>query len=136
MDEFLLLDQATCRCNVLRNSVKSETKFLLLNSSHLDFLHLNLIRSLAQQVYDIKIDKINKPDLPLASGEYSVHTALMIIVASAFFSLAIGALSGSPSLLITLVVSMVLGIAYSTDVKFLRWKKNAFGAACCVMIIR
>lgn len=97
---------------------------------------LTLYRSLVLQVYDIEIDKINKPDLPLASGEYSVHTALMIIVGSGFLSLGIGIMSGSLALLCTLGVSMALGIAYSTDVKFLRWKKNAFGAACCVMMIR
>ncbi|XP_062093920.1 homogentisate phytyltransferase 1, chloroplastic-like [Humulus lupulus] len=31
------------------------------------------------QLYDIDIDKVNKPYLPLASGEYSIQTGVMIV---------------------------------------------------------
>ncbi|GMH35210.1 hypothetical protein BSKO_03078 [Bryopsis sp. KO-2023] len=88
------------------------------------------------QVYDVEIDKINKPYLPLASGEFSMRTGLVIIGVTLVLSLGVGVLSGSPPLMATLVVSMLLGIAYSTDLPLLRWKKNAFVAACCVMAIR
>jgi homogentisate phytyltransferase/homogentisate geranylgeranyltransferase len=32
------------------------------------------------QIYDIEIDKVNKPYLPLASGEYSLATGISIVV--------------------------------------------------------
>ncbi|RWW04037.1 hypothetical protein GW17_00032757 [Ensete ventricosum] len=35
------------------------------------------------QVYDIEIDKVNKPNLPLASGEYSLRTGVAVILTSA-----------------------------------------------------
>ena len=50
------------------------------------------------QLYDIEIDKVNKPYLPLASGEFSVFTGQVIVVASALISLAIGKFPFFPSL--------------------------------------
>lgn len=91
---------------------------------------------LVSQVYDIEIDKVNKPYLPLASGEFSLRTGLAIVGVSGILSLMVGSLARSPPLMATLVLSMVLGIGYSMDFPFLRWKKNAFFAACCVMMIR
>ena len=88
------------------------------------------------QVFDIQIDKINKPDLPLASGEFTLSTAYRIIGFSLMGSLGIGYLSGSPPLMATLLISMLLGTAYSVDIPFLRWKRNAFVAASCILTIR
>lgn len=31
------------------------------------------------QLYDIDIDKVNKPNLPLASGEFSVATGIILV---------------------------------------------------------
>ena len=42
------------------------------------------------QVYDIEIDRVNKPYLPLASGEFTKATGKGIVIASALVSLAIG----------------------------------------------
>ena len=36
----------------------------------------------------------------------------------------------------TLAGSLVLGIAYSTDVPFLRWKQNPVAAAGCILAVR
>ena len=88
------------------------------------------------QVFDVAIDKINKPYLPLASGEFSMSTALMVIGVSAVASLMIGVWSGSVPLLVTLVMSMAVGTAYSVDLSFLRWKGNAFAAAASILVIR
>jgi homogentisate phytyltransferase/homogentisate geranylgeranyltransferase len=88
------------------------------------------------QVYDKKLDRVNKPYLPLASGAFSSDTALSIIAACTTLSLALGALSGSSALLFSLVVSLLLGIVYSVDYPGLRWKRSPVLAASCVLFVR
>eukprot|EP00210_Caulerpa_lentillifera_P007151 g6841.t1 len=88
------------------------------------------------QIYDVNIDRINKPYLPLAAGDFTMSTANAICGVSLILSLVIGWMSKSPPLMATLVLSMVLGIAYSADFKFLRWKRNAFVAATCILVVR
>ncbi|GAQ77794.1 homogenitisate phytyltransferase [Klebsormidium nitens] len=88
------------------------------------------------QVYDIEIDKINKPTLPLASGEFSVAQGVGLVAASAIASLLIGLAVGSQPLLWTLSLSLLLGFAYSTDLPFLRWKKYPILAAGCIFAVR
>lgn len=46
------------------------------------------------------------------------------------------AASGSAPLLATLGGSLLLGIAYSTDVPFLRWKRFPVLAAACILAVR
>ncbi|CAI0415279.1 unnamed protein product [Linum tenue] len=58
------------------------------------------------QLFDVEIDKVNKPTLPLASGEFSMATGVTIVAAS----------------LITLPL--------------MRWKRHAFLAASCILIVR
>lgn len=43
------------------------------------------------QLYDIEIDRVNKPYLPLAAGDFSVPTGWALVVATGAASLAIGA---------------------------------------------
>lgn len=88
------------------------------------------------QVYDVEIDRINKPYLPLASGEMSMPGAVRIVVGTAAASLAIGAIWLSPPLLATLGGSLLLGLAYSTDLPWLRWKRSPAVAAACIMAVR
>ena len=47
------------------------------------------------QLCDVAIDKVNKPLLPVASGEFSVGFASAIVVLSGGLSLLLGALSGA-----------------------------------------
>ena len=61
---------------------------------------------------------------------------LFQVLASGIMALGLGFLAGSPPLMATLVGSLVLGIAYSTDVPFLRWKQNPVAAACCILAVR
>ncbi|KAH0670703.1 hypothetical protein KY290_026102 [Solanum tuberosum] len=42
----------------------------------------------------------------------------------------------SPPLLAALIVSFLLGSAYSIELPFLRWKRNASLAAICIMVVR
>jgi homogentisate phytyltransferase/homogentisate geranylgeranyltransferase len=88
------------------------------------------------QLYDIEIDKINKPYLPLASGQMTVSTAVAIVLITGAVSLGIGVVSGSGPLLVTLVGSLLLGIAYSVDIPLLRWKQYPVVAAACILAVR
>ncbi|XP_024402099.1 probable homogentisate phytyltransferase 1, chloroplastic [Physcomitrium patens] len=88
------------------------------------------------QLYDIDIDKVNKPNLPLASGEFSVATGIILVTFFAAVSVGMGFYVESPPLLWALLVSLVLGTAYSADLPFLRWKRSAVAAAACILAVR
>jgi len=88
------------------------------------------------QIYDIEIDRTNKPYLPIASGELSVGNAWRIVGGTAVASLALGAAASSLPLMCTLVGSLVLGIAYSVDAPMLRWKRYPTLAAMCILSVR
>jgi len=90
----------------------------------------------ATQIYDIEIDRINKPYLPLAAGDFTPSTGAAIVSVCGAISLAIGAASGSLPLLCTLAGSLLLGLAYSADLPFLRWKKYPVLAAACILAVR
>lgn len=64
------------------------------------------------------------------------HLCAVQVAATGVLALALGVLSGSGPLLATLVGSLVLGIAYSTDVPFLRWKQHPLLAAGCILAVR
>ncbi|KAF8687174.1 hypothetical protein HU200_006410 [Digitaria exilis] len=88
------------------------------------------------QLFDIEIDKVNKPNLPLASGEFSVATGVLLVVAFLAMSISIGVRSKSAPLMCALLVSFLLGSAYSIDVPLLRWKRHPFLAAFCILVVR
>ncbi|KAI3803140.1 hypothetical protein L1987_31289 [Smallanthus sonchifolius] len=88
------------------------------------------------QLYDIDIDKVNKPYLPLASGEYSVKTGIIIVSLSAFMSFGLGWIVGSVPLFWALFIGFLLGTAYSVNIPMLRWKRFAFVAAMCILVVR
>ncbi|XP_024515186.1 probable homogentisate phytyltransferase 1, chloroplastic isoform X2 [Selaginella moellendorffii] len=80
--------------------------------------------------------QVNKPYLPLASGDYSLATGVALVIASALSSLGVGFLVKSRPLLWALSVSFVLGTAYSIQLPFLRWKRSAVAAASCILSVR
>ncbi|KAF6261620.1 UbiA prenyltransferase family [Scenedesmus sp. NREL 46B-D3] len=88
------------------------------------------------QVYDVEIDKVNKPYLPLASGDLSMQQGVGIVAGTAALSLLLGVLSGSPPLLATLLLSLVLGVLYSMELPFMRWKRSPWLAALCILAVR
>ncbi|KAJ4707811.1 Homogentisate phytyltransferase [Melia azedarach] len=88
------------------------------------------------QLYDVEIDKVNKPDLPLASGDFSIRTGTAIVSTSLLMSLLMGIISRSPPLFMALFISFLLGTVYSVELPFLRWKKHPFLAASCILIVR
>uniref|UniRef100_A0A5B7B6Y1 Homogentisate phytyltransferase n=1 Tax=Davidia involucrata TaxID=16924 RepID=A0A5B7B6Y1_DAVIN len=67
------------------------------------------------QLSDIEIDKVNKPYLPLASGEFSVTTGVTIVSSFAIMSFWLGWIVGSWPLFWALFVSFILGTAYSIN---------------------
>ena len=85
------------------------------------------------QLYDIEIDRINKPDLPLASGEFTVKQGKLIVALAGICALLIAALSGI-WLFITVAVSLVIGTIYSTPP--VRLKQFPFWAAFCILTVR
>ncbi|XP_078163015.1 homogentisate phytyltransferase 1 [Carex rostrata] len=88
------------------------------------------------QVFDIEIDKVNKPNLPMASGEYSLSTGVAIVSTFAILSFGVGWFVGSWPLFWALFISFILGTAYSIDMPFLRWKRSAVVAALCILAVR
>ncbi|KAL5710501.1 hypothetical protein ACHQM5_021055 [Ranunculus cassubicifolius] len=85
------------------------------------------------QIVDIGIDKINKPTLPLASGEFSLAEGTAITALSAMAALLMGAMFNSPPLLLGVLSIFFIATAYSVDVPLLRWKSNA--VLTCLSII-
>ncbi|MCU0541344.1 MAG: homogentisate phytyltransferase [Oscillatoriaceae cyanobacterium Prado104] len=85
------------------------------------------------QLEDVEIDKINKPYLPLASGEFSRKTGEIIVVASAIIALLTAVWQG-PFLLATVGISVAIGTAYSLPP--IRLKRFPFWAALCIFTVR
>ncbi|MFQ5582853.1 MAG: homogentisate phytyltransferase, partial [Calditrichia bacterium] len=85
------------------------------------------------QLQDVEIDRINKPFLPLASGEYSLRTGWLIVVISGIAALGISASQGS-FLFLVIAVSLFIGTAYSLPP--LRLKRFPFWAAISILVVR
>ncbi|XP_076892639.1 homogentisate phytyltransferase 1, chloroplastic-like [Bidens hawaiensis] len=81
------------------------------------------------QICDIEIDKINKPYLPLASGELTMKTAIIVTTLSTIMSLSIVYISDSKPLFCGLFAWFLVGTAYSANVlPLLRWKRFPYTA--------
>jgi homogentisate phytyltransferase / homogentisate geranylgeranyltransferase len=85
------------------------------------------------QLYDIEIDRINKPQLPLANGAFSVQQGQWIVSITGILGIAVAAIC-SPWLLATVVVSIILGTAYSAPP--IRLKRFPLLAAFCILAVR
>lgn len=88
------------------------------------------------QIFDVEIDKINKPYLPLACGEWSLQTGIRVAVSTGLLAVLLSLYIGSKPLLATVIGSLLLGIAYSVDLPFLRWKKYPILAMGCILSVR
>lgn len=85
------------------------------------------------QVIDVELDKINKPELPIASGELSKSTAKKIVIISGIIAVGAAALLHWV-LLLLIVVILLLGIAYS--VPPVQLKQHHLPAALAITIVR
>ncbi|KAH9685640.1 putative homogentisate phytyltransferase 1 [Citrus sinensis] len=98
-------------------------------------IFMNISLCSLNQICDVEIDKINKPYLPLASGELSMGTGIAICAGSALLSLALAFLSGSPAVLCAVIAWGLTGAAYSVPLPFLRWKSHTFMAPFTLVIL-
>lgn len=85
------------------------------------------------QLEDIEIDKVNKPHLPLASGEFSRRQGLIIVIFTGITALILAWLNG-PYLLGMVAISLAIGTAYSLPP--IRLKQFPFWAALCIFSVR
>ena len=85
------------------------------------------------QLEDVEIDRINKPHLPLVSGEFSVAAAQLIIAITGSLALLSAWLLG-PFLLGMVGISLAIGTAYSLPP--IRLKRFPFWAALCIFSVR
>lgn len=100
-----------------------------------------LVPSLAANIYivglnqctDIDIDRINKPQLPLASGEFSPRQGGGIVAGMGLLALGVAAVQGQ-RLFWTVALSMLMGTVYS--IPPLRLKRFPFWAALCIFGVR
>lgn len=85
------------------------------------------------QLTDVGIDRINKPYLPLASGDYSMATGRTIVGVCLALAM-VSCWLYPPYLTWTVVASMVLGTLYSAPP--VRLKRYHFWAAFCIIVVR
>lgn len=85
------------------------------------------------QLEDVEIDRINKPHLPLASGEFSRHQGIRIVGLLGTLALAIAASQGI-YLLAMVSISLLIGTAYSLPP--IRLKRFPFWASVCIFTVR
>ena len=85
------------------------------------------------QLQDVSIDQINKPSLPVASGEFSYRQGQWIVGTTGVLALIIAWFS-NPWLLFTIGVSLIIGTAYSLPP--IRLKRFPFFAALCIFTVR
>jgi homogentisate phytyltransferase / homogentisate geranylgeranyltransferase len=85
------------------------------------------------QLEDVDIDRINKPNLPLASGEFSRKEGLLIVWITGALALILSALQGT-ALWATVILSVAIGTVYSLPP--FRLKRFPFWAALCIFGVR
>lgn len=85
------------------------------------------------QLEDVDIDRINKPHLPLASGEFSQGDGRWIVGGMAGVALALAA-AGGPWLGFTLMASLIIGTLYSLPP--VRLKRFPLWASFCILAVR
>lgn len=85
------------------------------------------------QLEDVAIDQINKPHLPLASGEFSHRQGQWIVGVTGILALVLAAWQG-PFLLAMVLTSLGLGTAYSLPP--IRLKRFPFWASFCIFTVR
>ncbi|KAJ0523164.1 putative homogentisate phytyltransferase [Helianthus annuus] len=88
------------------------------------------------QLSDVEIDKVNKPYLPLASGELPVRTGILLTSLYAFLGFGLGWSVKSWPLKLGLFLWYAFGTAYSAHIPLLRWKKVPVLAATCLWSVQ
>jgi homogentisate phytyltransferase/homogentisate geranylgeranyltransferase len=112
------------------------TYFLVLISA----LFCNLYITGINQIYDVEIDRINKPNLPIASGKWTMNWAKKVVYSSLILCFLTSSIliflwgySGAKYTLILAVISL-LGTTYS--VPPIRFKRYHIWAAMAIALVR
>jgi homogentisate phytyltransferase/homogentisate geranylgeranyltransferase len=112
------------------------TYFLVLISA----LFCNLYITGINQIYDVEIDRINKPNLPIASGKWTLNWAKKVVYSSLILCFLTSSIliflwgySGVKYTLILAVISL-LGTTYS--VPPIRFKRYHIWAAMAIALVR
>ncbi len=85
------------------------------------------------QLIDVEIDKINKPNLPLASGDLSQKQGELIVIISGLLAVILSSIFGI-WLFATVMISLIIGTAYSLPP--VRLKRFPFLASLCIFTVR
>ena len=85
------------------------------------------------QLEDVEIDRINKPHLPLASGEFSRREGEWIVAITGVLAIALALWQGV-YLFVMVATSLLIGTAYSLPP--LRLKRFPFWASLCIFTVR
>ncbi len=85
------------------------------------------------QITDVEVDRINKPWLPIASGELTRKSALVIVVVCALLALGISAWRALYTMSVIGTI-MLIGTAYSLPP--LKFKRHHLGAAMAITVVR
>jgi homogentisate phytyltransferase / homogentisate geranylgeranyltransferase len=85
------------------------------------------------QLEDVDIDRVNKPHLPLASGEFTRTTGRNIVIFTGLIALTLSAILGK-FLMLTVWLSLLIGTAYSLPP--IRLKRFPLWASLCIFSVR
>ncbi len=107
--------------------------FIILVTTLVSALGCNVCITGLNQIIDVELDKINKPELPIASGELNKATAKKIVVIAGIIAIVAAALLHWVLLLLIAII-LVLGIAYS--VPPIQLKQHHLPAALAITIVR
>lgn len=108
-------------------------QYIILLTTLISALGCNVCITGLNQIIDVELDKINKPELPIASGELSMPTAKKIVIVSGIIAVGTASLLHWVLLLLIIVI-LLLGITYS--VPPIQLKKHHLPAAFAITIVR
>ncbi|XP_024033725.1 coumarin 8-geranyltransferase 1b, chloroplastic [Citrus clementina] len=111
------------------------TYFIEVLKSMVPAIMMNNFVNAINQLSDVEIDKVNKPHLPLASGDFSIAEGIAIAIGSPMMGVAMGMMLRSPPLVICFIIWWIVGAAYSLDLPLLRWKGSPIMAAVTIIIL-
>jgi homogentisate phytyltransferase / homogentisate geranylgeranyltransferase len=112
----------------------SVTNFSAIIFAMLPALLMNLYITGLNQITDVDIDKINKPDLPIAAGDLHINVAIFVVLIALVTSLWMGSVNPSQGLNVALWGSGILGTLYSLPP--FRFKRFPLLAAFCISAVR
>ncbi len=106
---------------------------IVLVPAYIASLALNVYIVGLNQLTDIEIDRINKPFLPLASGEFSLRQGRWIVLLVGLLAIGMAA-AGGLYLFLTIGLAMLIGTVYSLPP--LRLKGRPLWAALSIAFVR